>query len=138
MKVDLRGKRIVHDVMDDGVSTDITDEALSLIISPLGNIPFIAVLCFSIADETLDELQIRPAGKILINKPVVLNGLLSVKCIKVQKNGVHPPEFEMNFLRLAAMNDKVLNLVELVILLFFAVKRTQICGHNCIRKDKEG
>lgn len=82
MKAVVRDEKFVHATADHGVSTDIMDKVLSPPISALGDIPLRAVQSCSSFKNAWDKLQTRYAGKTLINKLGVFNGLLNFKFMR--------------------------------------------------------
>lgn len=107
MKAVPRGKKIVHAILDDGVSTDISEEALSLIISALANKPLRAVQSCSTAEDAWEKLQSGYAGKAFYNKVGVLNGILNLNFKRKLKTGDHLSKLQTSFSRLAAMSHPV-------------------------------
>lgn len=116
MKAALRGKKISAALTNKNVDADITGEVLAFKISALGDNPLRAVQSYSTVSEAWEKFQIRYAGKILINKLVVLNILLSMKMKKEEQMSDHIAKLETRFARLAAMNDTVSESMQVAIL----------------------
>lgn len=84
----------------ENVTSDVNDEALSMIIYALGDSLLRAVHNCSTAKEAWHKLHDRSAGKTLVNKLCVLNGLLNIKLRKDDRMGDHFARMEIMFSRL--------------------------------------
>lgn len=103
MKVALYGKKVFAALTDDDVDTEVTDEALSLIILSLADSALRAVQNYTTAKDACEKLELRYALKSLINTSDILNSLLNAKVQKEQQMSDRMAKLEAKFSILTAI-----------------------------------
>lgn len=97
MKASLGVKKMGRALANDNVSAEISEEALSMLISAFGDSSLRAVQdCVTAMDEW-DKLQARYDGKMLINKQAVQNSSLNLKLRRGEQIRDHNAKMETEF-----------------------------------------
>lgn len=118
MKAALTKEKVASVLLKDEVSTDTTDEALSLIISALGDISLRDLQHCTTAGDFWKELQVRYVGRTLINKLSAPSSLLNIKTKGGEHLGDHIAKTETGSSILASVDDLVLESMQLALLVF--------------------
>lgn len=79
MKTALRAKKVASALLKEDVSTDITDETLSLVISALGDSSLRAVQLCKTARDAWEILHKMYAGNTFMSRIGVLSNILNIK-----------------------------------------------------------
>lgn len=126
----VRRKKILYAVTEDDVSTDIADEALSLVISAPSSNMLRALQSHTTARDGWAKLRIRYAGRALTNKIGALNRLLDFKFKIQQQISGYEAKLHSSFPRIPSMHDSVLDSMQLPISVSALYNSPKYCAIN--------
>lgn len=105
VKEALRGKELIIAWAKKSVESNVNEQAIAFVIMRLGNNPLRSIQECETAMEVWEKLQVKYAGKTIINKISILNSLLNTKFQRCADTGNHISLFEYQFSWLASMGS---------------------------------
>lgn len=94
VKSGLRSRELAEQLETDEVADCINERALSIIISELGDNPLQAIQSCITTKSVWEKLQLRYAGKSMVNKPGILKNLLDTTLKQIKEMRSHVAKLE--------------------------------------------